>query len=433
MNTGIQNLGWLLGSLFLLFSACQKTPAPEFSRNEAEFIKQERLELKQGETFPVTYRTRVDDLVSILFGTPDDPKIPILFSQEDPASQLFDLDKLQMAAGAVASGREGEPAGLYREHCAQCHGITGDGAGPTAGFLRPYPRDFRMGKFKFKSTPLGVPPTDADLKSVLRNGIQGTGMPSFRLLDDQEIEALVQYVKYLSVRGQYERFLIGQLSDLEESEFVELSDLDAAQLPDWIQEPNAESEQSLDSKSSLVQSLVHDNLIENELLESWLTAEERVSKVPPAPASLVAEHADHTQLVDLGRTLFAGKASCVQCHGANGLGDGQTENYDAWTKDWLSVPGVKLNEPKTHREFLAAGKLKPQTIRPRNLRLPGFRGGGEPETLYRRIRYGIEGTPMPSSSVLTPDEIWALVAYVMQMPYEEGKQIPAIELTPSAK
>ena len=40
--------------------------------------------------------------------------------------------------------------GLYRQHCVHCHGITGDGAGPTAQFLMPYPRDFRTGEFKFK-------------------------------------------------------------------------------------------------------------------------------------------------------------------------------------------------------------------------------------------------------------------------------------------
>ena len=55
-----------------------------------------------------------------------------------------------MAAGPVKSGRHGEPAGLYLEHCVQCHGISGDGRGPTAAFLNPYPRDFRLGKFQIQ-------------------------------------------------------------------------------------------------------------------------------------------------------------------------------------------------------------------------------------------------------------------------------------------
>ena len=62
--------------------------------------------------------------------------------------------------------------------------------------------------------------------------------------------------------------------------------------------------------------------------------------------------------------------------------------------------------------------MRPKKIRPRNLRMPVFRGGNRPEDTYRRIINGIEGTPMPSSPTLTPEEIWALVAYVRAMPYE---------------
>ena len=41
---------------------------------------------------------------------------------------------------------------LYMQHCLHCHGVSGDGAGPTAKFLNPRPRDYRQGIFKFKST-----------------------------------------------------------------------------------------------------------------------------------------------------------------------------------------------------------------------------------------------------------------------------------------
>ena len=70
--------------------------------------------------------------------------------------------------------------------------------GPTALFLKPYPRDYRQGKFKFKSTERGAKPTDADLQRILRQGIAGTAMPSFDLLPSDQIEALVEYVKSLS-------------------------------------------------------------------------------------------------------------------------------------------------------------------------------------------------------------------------------------------
>ena len=55
---------------------------------------------------------------------------------------------------------------------------------------------------------------------------------------------------------------------------------------------------------------------------------------------------------------------------------------------------------------------------PRNLRLPVYRGGDHPSDIYLRIANGIEGTPMPSSNILTSDEKWKLVAYVRSLPYE---------------
>src|SRR4030095_4002279 len=114
----------------------------------------------------------------------------------------------------------GSPRGLYRKHCAHCHGITGDGAGPTAAFLNPYPRDYRLGKFNFKSTPIGQKPTHEDLKKIVLDGIPGTAMPSFKLLPDLEVEALVNYVRYLSIRGETERDLLRASSELNEDQVL---------------------------------------------------------------------------------------------------------------------------------------------------------------------------------------------------------------------
>ena len=125
-----------------------------------------------------------------MFGTPDDAYV-------FPESGL-DLAKIELAAGTTGGDASGRQRGLYRQHCVHCHGINGDGAGPTASFLTPYPRDYRKGIYKFKSTQRGNRPTTADLERTLRQGIPGTAMPSFLLLPSDEIEALVEYVKYLS-------------------------------------------------------------------------------------------------------------------------------------------------------------------------------------------------------------------------------------------
>ncbi len=131
---------------------------------------------------------------------------------------MLDLKRVQLAAGPVGSDQQGQSRGLYRQHCVACHGISGDGRGPTASFQNPYPRDFRPGVFKFKSTPTGSKPTDADLHRRLIDGIAGTSMPAFRLLAESEIEALIAYVKYLSIRGEVERQLILVSEDFRDPE-----------------------------------------------------------------------------------------------------------------------------------------------------------------------------------------------------------------------
>ena len=79
----------------------------------------------------------VSEILQAAFGTPDAPIIPGV----EGAADLLDQEFLDMAAGPVGRREDGSPRGLYRQHCAHCHGVSGDGMGPTAEFLKPYPRD----------------------------------------------------------------------------------------------------------------------------------------------------------------------------------------------------------------------------------------------------------------------------------------------------
>ena len=387
---------------------CQESPDVKFRFNSVEWVKQETINLDDGEHFDESYKRQVGNILTALFGTPDDPKFPFLYEDDDPADDVISLANLRMSAGPVGSDRAGDPAGLYREHCVQCHGITGDGLGPTAAFLNPYPRDFRMGKFKFKSTPLRRPPTNEDLTNVIRRGIPGTAMPSFQTLSPQEVESLVDYVKYLSIRGQLERKLLSEVDSLDGDPILDTELITQA---DDSDAPEADREQFKEQLGTIVEEF----LIE-EIVERWGRADRMVTTVPPPPESLEPKNADYRALVDSGRQLYRGKANCVQCHGATGLGDGQTKNYDDWTNDWLNT--ADANNPESYQHFRDAGALRPRYISPRNLQLAVFRGGNMPEDIYRRIANGIEGTPMPSAPTLTSDEIWALVAFVQQMRYE---------------
>lgn len=84
---------------------------------------------------------------------------------------------------------------VYLEKCSQCHGEKGDGNGVAKPFLRPEPRDFTSGIFKFRSTASGELPTDEDLKRSIRNGMPYTAMPAWSNLTDEEVTDLVYFIK----------------------------------------------------------------------------------------------------------------------------------------------------------------------------------------------------------------------------------------------
>ncbi len=84
---------------------------------------------------------------------------------------------------------------IYNQWCAQCHGYEGDGEGYAKEFTFPKPRDFSLGTFKFRTTPSGDPPTDEDIIRSIRNGNPGTSMPAWKRFSDEEVKALVEYIK----------------------------------------------------------------------------------------------------------------------------------------------------------------------------------------------------------------------------------------------
>ncbi len=98
---------------------------------------------------------------------------------------------------------EGQQA--YTQYCAGCHGESGDGNGPAAGFLNPRPRNFQVASFKFSSTRAGSLPTDDDLKRTIRHGLRGSAMPDWPLLSEHTIEALIAHIKTFSPKWEERR------------------------------------------------------------------------------------------------------------------------------------------------------------------------------------------------------------------------------------
>ncbi|MGB0581045.1 MAG: c-type cytochrome [Limisphaerales bacterium] len=90
---------------------------------------------------------------------------------------------------------------IFKSQCVPCHGTTGRGNGPWAKGMPVQPRNFRMGIFKYRSTPMSFQPTDDDLRRTITRGVSGTAMPTFaKTLSDRDLTAVVVYLKNLSTR-----------------------------------------------------------------------------------------------------------------------------------------------------------------------------------------------------------------------------------------
>jgi len=321
----------------------------------------------------------IDATLLEFFGTPDEPQLP----EGSPALAGFlDEGRLAQAAGPVISHTPGVTQGLYRRHCARCHGVTGDGRGPTARYQAPYPRDFRRGVFKWKKTYRDAPPTADDLHATLERGVPGTAMPSFALLSEEERETLRQYAVYLAIRGQTERALV---------DFV------AGELP---------ARQPLVPRGELREELLGE--IVEPIAAAWSDAESHVVETPEF-ASPTAEQ------VALGRELYhSERTGCAKCHGPEGqggavAGSDYEVDYDVWSRDRVETP--------------LAGDLPPRPSIPRSLVGSTPHGGATPADLYRRLHQGVAGTPMPAVGGLAPgaegalsdEEVAALVAYAQTL------------------
>ena len=120
-----------------------------------------------------------------------------------------------------------------------------------------------------------------------------------------------------------------------------------------------------------------DEALEQDEIEdiSWdrVTAMEHFD-VPSPSASFTPDSS-------IGLDLYM--QTCASCHGPRGTGEG------------LDTPLDELGKP----------------IVVRNLTSDPIRGGASPEELFKRIRSGIPGTPMPAQLGYSDDDVWQLVYY----------------------
>ena len=94
----------------------------------------------------------------------------------------------------LSLGRE-----IYKAACMTCHGVKGDGKGPSAKWLDPRPRDFTSGIFKWRTTPYGMVPVESDIERTIRDGVPGTDMfPFGKILSGSSRLAVARYIMHFS-------------------------------------------------------------------------------------------------------------------------------------------------------------------------------------------------------------------------------------------
>jgi mono/diheme cytochrome c family protein len=315
---------------------------------------------------------------------------------------------------------------VYRKHCLHCHGVSGAGDGPTAPFLYPRPRDYRKGLFKFTSTPTGAKPTRSDLRKTVQYGLHGTSMPAFEsLMSASEIEQVLDYMIFLSMRGETELALIDEAAA-------------AGELPkDVIAE------------------------VSKSVFNKWKSAESQAMNPPiPKPPST-------RESVLRGRDLFlaqnktGNKVDCTSCHGAHAVGNGpsfvaedvffkvvfggepseQGKRLEEVADEVKSKAIEESGDPKAgedaHKKLLEAWKNSlddwGNPLRPGNLNRGErtvYKGGRRPIDIYWRIAKGINGAKMPAHfPTLEPERIWDLVNFVLALPYDpallDGAKLPS--------
>jgi mono/diheme cytochrome c family protein len=400
-----------LGPFTLILTLALSGCGDSFNAGPMKYVESEKLaaELKDKPELEKTVRKALADL----FG--DEPRhIKVPEGSGLPGGGIYLASHQEVSNGKVrriklARPGSGDPEGtpqeggyaLYRKHCLHCHGVSGAGDGPTSTFLYPRPRDYRKGIFKFTSTTTGAKPSRDDLRKTIRNGLHGTSMPSFEaLMNDAEIEQVLDYMIFLTLRGETELALIDEASATGE----------------------LTTETALDVAKSV--------------FAKWKAAETQVVNPP------VARLASTRESVLRGRELFLGlnktgnKIDCTSCHGPQAVGNGPS-----FVGQEVFNDVVFGGDPSTMPERLAKYDDKTKElwknslddwgnpIRPANLNRGVYKGGRRPIDLYWRIAKGINGAKMPAHHpTIEPERVWDVVNFVLALPYEpallDGATLP---------
>jgi mono/diheme cytochrome c family protein len=269
------------------------------------------------------------------------------------------VEPLVFAGGKTVSAEtlnDGHEA--YLLNCYACHGEKGDGRGPASPGMRPPPRDFTLGTFKFGGVAAGSLPDDEDLLALLRQGLAGTPMLPWDLTERERV-AIVQYLKTFSPRWKEE----------PPGERI---------VPD-SPDPWAGNE---DQALELGQRLYHLQGAEHDPKSGAL------GRYYPGCAACHPSYLPRAELLELG-TRYLGKPPDLRPDLYQPAADKRSD-YTVDGRQLILLPIDFLFQP--------------------------IKSGASTEGLFRTITAGIAGASMPSfKGVMKDADLWALSRYVKSL------------------
>ncbi|MCI0640011.1 MAG: cytochrome c [Gemmataceae bacterium] len=332
-------------------------------------------------------RRLLEDYLNYYFGS---PARPLVRDIDSLMRDVLKVDEVTLERGASA----------YRIHCLNCHGVTGDGRGPTARWVNPHPRDYRQGLFKFMSvdqTTGAKPPRRDDLFRILQQGVEATAMPSFVVLPAAELENLVSYVIHLSIRGKVEFNTLRNVFNYDAKK-------DSVGL-DTTETDDKKREEFLAEGIASIHRLV---------IEDWYNSQnnEKAIKVSAYPYKDWEEkNGERVMSEELKNSILRGHQLFI--------GKGDDKGGPAMP---LKAEAEKANCVSCHKDYGRQALFKVDNwgtmVKPRDLTLGIYRGGRRPVDIYYRVHSGISGSGMtPFAEVLKTESVWDLVNFVQTLPY----------------
>ena len=245
----------------------------------------------------------------------------------------------------------------YMLYCYACHGEKGDGRGPAAPGMRPAPRDFTQGMFKFAGVAAGGLPHDDDLAALIQHGLDGTPMLPWDITAPERM-AIVQYLKVFS--------------------------------PRWKDEAPGDK-------------------VNPDGADPWVGKE----------AEAVALGAQLYHLTGAKMDQASGQpvhiyAGCNACHPSYVAGDEIVRMGQAALGQKVELRENPYQPVAKESEFQADGHK--QSILATDFLYQRVKNGTTPVSLYRTIAAGIGGTAMPYWKAAVKDaDLWALAHYVRSL------------------